>query len=77
VLLLLGRLTAEHLEELQRQIDYHAPAALNLADVTLVDRVVVDFLGRCEAKNVELRRCPGYIREWIATGSRSRRDEQA
>ena len=65
VLLLLGRISAEHLEELQRQIDYHSPVALNLGEVTLVDRAVVDFLGRCEAMRVELRRGPRCIREWI------------
>jgi hypothetical protein len=67
VLLLRGRILADHLGELQRQIGHCSPLALDLGDVTLVGRVVVDFLARCEAKNVALRRCPRYIREWITT----------
>jgi hypothetical protein len=35
-------------------------------------RVVVDLRARCEAKNVALRRCPRYNREWIRTGKAQR-----
>jgi hypothetical protein len=39
---------------------------LDLGEVTLVNRAVVDFLRRYEAIGIELRRCPSWIREWIA-----------
>lgn len=38
---------------------------LDLKDLTLVDRDAVMFLGRCKAKDIELKNCPAYIREWI------------
>ena len=50
------------------------PLALDLKDVTLVDRLAVRFLARCEADSIELENCPPYIREWIKReSSRSRR----
>ena len=39
--------------------------ALDLAEVTLVDRDVVAFLVACELKGIELRHCPRYLREWV------------
>lgn len=48
--------------------------ALDLKDVTLVDRLAVRFLARCKAESIELENCPAYIREWIERESgRSRR----
>lgn len=48
--------------------------ALDLRDVTLVDREAVKFLARCEADSIELENCPPYIREWITRESaRSKR----
>jgi hypothetical protein len=49
---LFGRIAAEHPDELQYQIALHSLVVLDLGGVTLVDRAVVDFLGR-------------YIQEWI------------
>lgn len=44
--------------------------ALDLQDVTLVDRAAVRFLGSCEAKGIELSNCRPYIREWILRENR-------
>ena len=41
------------------------PVALDLGEVTLVDREVVRFLASLDARGVGLRNCPGYIREWM------------
>jgi anti-anti-sigma regulatory factor len=41
--------------------------ALDLKEITLVDRSAVRFLARCEADGVKLRACPAYVREWIAS----------
>jgi hypothetical protein len=63
---LTGRMQAEHLEELGKQILENGPAIiLDLDEVTLVDVEVVRFLGTCEARGATLLNCPPYIRDWI------------
>jgi hypothetical protein len=64
-----GRIEAEDIDELRRLFeleDSSRKIALDLRDVTLVDRDGVKFLAVCEAKGIELENCPAYIREWIA-----------
>jgi hypothetical protein len=39
--------------------------ALDLREVTLVDREAVKFLATLDARGVGLRNCPGFIREWM------------
>ena len=39
---------------------------LDLMDVKLVDRGVVQFLAQHEIRGVQIRNCPAYIREWIS-----------
>ena len=39
--------------------------AIDLKEVDLVAREAVDLLALSEARGVELRECPSYIREWI------------
>jgi hypothetical protein len=41
------------------------PVALDLGEVTLVDRQAVKFLGTLDERGVGLRNCPGFIREWM------------
>jgi hypothetical protein len=62
---LIGRIRAEHLDELRRQIAASAPSALELKEVTLVDADAVRFLGSCESEGIQLLNCSAYIREWI------------
>jgi anti-anti-sigma regulatory factor len=63
---LIGRMQAEHLEDLEKQIRESGPAiTLDLEEVTLVDVEVVRFLGNCEAQGVTLLNCSLYIRDWI------------
>ncbi len=38
---------------------------LDLGNLTLVDRECLGFLATCEQRNIRLKNCPGYIREWI------------
>jgi hypothetical protein len=45
---------------------------LDLKDITLVDREVVHFLGKCETDKIGLKNCPAYIRDWI-DGNRKRK----
>jgi anti-anti-sigma regulatory factor len=63
---LIGRMRAEHLEELEEEIRESGPAiTLDLEEVTLVDVETVRFLGTCEARGATLLRCSSYIRDWI------------
>ena len=72
-----GRIEAEDIDELRRLFeleDSSRKIALDLRDVTLVDRDGVKFLALCEANGIELENCPAYIREWIGRESgRARR----
>jgi hypothetical protein len=65
ILKLIGRIQAEHLDELRRQIAASTPSALELKEVTLVDADAVRFLGNCESVGTQLLNCSAYIREWI------------
>lgn len=74
-----GRIEIDDVAELRRLFSLEAPGqtiALDLQDVTLVDRDSVRFLARCEAENIELRICPAYIREWIDAEKKAQRTSQ-
>jgi anti-anti-sigma regulatory factor len=63
---LTGRMQAEHLEELEKQMGESGPAiTLDLDEVALVDVESVRFLGDCEAQGATLLNCSPYIRDWI------------
>jgi hypothetical protein len=66
-----GRIEGTNLPELQALFDSEplpADMALDLEELRLVDRKAVRFLAACEARGIQLRHCPSYIREWIQTG---------
>jgi hypothetical protein len=64
---LIGRVRAEDLLEVARQLEASGPGAvLQLDEVTLVDLDVVRFLNRCETEGVRLVNCSPYIREWMS-----------
>ena len=63
---LIGRMRAEHLPELEKQIrESESKIALDLEDLNLVDVEAVRFLGSCEAAGITLLNCSPYIRDWI------------
>ena len=63
---LIGRMQAEHLAEVQSQIDASGPnVRLDLEELTLVDVQGVRFLGTCEARGIELLNGSPYISAWI------------
>jgi hypothetical protein len=72
-----GRIEIDDVAGLQRLLSLEAvgqEVALDLRDVTLVDRETVEFLARCEVERIELENCPAHIREWIdAERGRNRR----
>ena len=74
-----GRIHGEHVDTLRELIEREeAGVAIDLEEVTLVDREAVKLLGLSEAKGIELRNCPAYIREWVVrekTGSSAERSD--
>jgi anti-anti-sigma regulatory factor len=63
---LIGRMRAEHLSELEKQIkENESKIVLDLEELNLVDVEAVRFLGKCETQGVTLLNCSPYIREWI------------
>lgn len=63
---LIGRIQAEHLDELTTQVSGNrSNLIVDLQDVTLVDVQVVRFFGACQQGGIKLRNCPPWIREWI------------
>jgi hypothetical protein len=68
VFALTGRVGIEDIAELQRLFGLEGAGrrfALDLEDVTLIDRDAVKFLANCEADSIGLKNCPGYIRVWV------------
>ena len=64
---LIGRVQAEDLVEVARQLETSGPSVvLQLDEVTLVDVDVIRFLNRCETEGVRLVNCSPYIREWMS-----------
>src|SRR5260370_1440005 len=64
---LIGRVRAEDLLEVARQLEPRGPGdVLELDEVTLVDVDVVRFLNRCELEGLRLVNCPPYIHEWMS-----------
>ena len=61
-----GHLQEEHIEMIDELLAKETdPVALDLGEVTLVDRDAVKFLATLDAQGVGLRNCPGFIREWM------------
>ena len=66
IIKLMGRIRAEHIDELKAQIRASVPKiVLELGEVSLVDADAVRFLGSCESDGIQLLNCSAYIREWI------------
>ena len=63
---LIGRLESESLGELKEQIEHSGPqVVLDLAEVELVDVVVVRFLNGCQNAGTGIANGSPYIREWM------------
>jgi ABC-type transporter Mla MlaB component len=66
VLRISGQITGSDIDLLRAAIDRESKVvAIDLRQVSLVDRNAVALLARCESRDVELRHCPPYVREWI------------
>ena len=65
VLSISGWLAEEDLELVRMALDGRRVVAIELAEVELVSRDVVNLLVHAHDEGIELRNCPAYIREWI------------
>ena len=61
-----GRIQRERIQMLRELLDRESGRlALDLEEVTLVDREIVRFLVFSEENGVELKYVPDYLREWV------------
>ncbi len=68
VLRLCGWIQVEHVKTIRELIEPETgKVAVDLTEMTLIDRDVVNFLATCELKGIELRNCPAFLREWITS----------
>ena len=65
VLHISGGITGEGLNVLRTALEEDHVVAIDLTEVELIDRDAVKLLARSEGNGIELRQCPGYIREWV------------
>ena len=67
VLRISGRIAQDDVEILRAAIQRERGAiAIDLEEVSVVDRGAVSLMALGEARGIELRNCPPYIREWIS-----------
>ena len=67
VLCVSGRIDAEGVDTLRELLKREeGKVAIDLKEVTLINRDAVRFLAHSEANGVELRNCADYIGEWIS-----------
>jgi len=72
---LIGRVRANDLPEVLRQLEASGPRVmLQMDKVMLVDVEVVRFLNKCETEGVRLVNCSPYIREWMSRERNRSRD---
>jgi len=66
---LAGRLTANGIGELRREIDdarrQHIALSVDLSEITLLDRISADFLSSVASPMIRFENCPPYLQRWI------------
>jgi anti-anti-sigma regulatory factor len=76
-----GHLEAAHLVEIQNALAEEGMdenVVLDLSEVTVIAQEAVGFLVHFEVNRIDLRKCPAYIRQWIAQERRAmKRREQS
>ena len=66
VLRVSGQLHGEHVDTLRELMGVErGRLALDLVEVTSVDRAAVNLLAASEINGTELRNSPAYVREWV------------
>lgn len=71
---LCGRMTANGIGELRREVDdarrRRKPVRLDLTEVTLLDRVSAEYLTSVAGPLVVFENCPVYLHPWIRGGKK-------
>ena len=66
---LCGQFTKEYVEELERTLSNedtpNESVALDLANVTFVDREAMVFLCSARSRKISIENCPSYVIRWI------------
>ncbi len=65
---LCGRFTGEYIPEVERELSRttrRKKLALDLAEVTFVDRPAMTFLCAARSKNIAIQNAPLYVRLWM------------
>ena len=66
---LYGRFTGEYALEVARALAVNGRAnkrlALDLMNVTFVDRVAMEFLRTVKLRNIKIENLPSYVARWI------------
>ena len=66
VLRVSGHIQSEHVSTIEKLIAREGGlVAIDLSELTLVDRDAVSYLAVCEMRGIELRNCPPFLREWL------------
>jgi hypothetical protein len=65
ILRLSGRMRADDLESLQKEIGNEPRLILDLTGVSVVDVEIVRFLNICEIRGLRIENGPSYIKEWM------------
>lgn len=61
-----GEITEQDVDTLRASLAQESGVvAIDLKDVLIVEREVIELLAMRESNGVEIRNCPAYIREWI------------
>ena len=61
-----GEFRPEHIDLLNAELERSGPrAALDLAEVNLVEVECIRYLNACEAKGISTLHCAPYIRQWM------------
>ena len=64
-----GRFTSEYVPEIERTLTANGGAeravALNLANVTFVDRPAMEFLRIIRSQGIKIKHLPSYVARWI------------
>ena len=66
VLRVAGHIQSEHVSTIEELIAREGGlVAIDLSELTLVDRDAVNYLADCEMRGTELRNCPPFLSEWL------------
>jgi hypothetical protein len=66
---LYGRFTGEYVPEVKKALSLNGSAtkglALDLVNVTFVDRVAMEFLRAVKSRKIKIENLPSYVARWI------------